>query len=361
MTSTNVGASCPAGSRTSERGVAPAILATPLPDGSVRCDLCAHRCLVRPGRRGICGVRENRAGSFVTLVYGEAVAAELDPIEKKPLYHVLPGTTAYSIATRGCSFHCRFCQNWAIAQAPREGVRTRSFRLPPHEVVARAVALRARSIAYTYVEPTIFAEYVLDTARLAKPAGLLNVLVTNGYQTPEALDVLGPWIDAANVDLKGFSDRFYRRVCGARLAPVLDALVGMRRHGIFVEVTTLLVPGENDDMGEIRELTAWLVRELGPDTPWHVSRFFPAHLMTDHPPTPLGSIVEAVGIGRSAGLRHIYPGNVWGAGGELSDDTRCAGCGATLIVRRGYAVTADRIVDGACPTCRTPIAGIWAR
>ena len=349
------------GSCASERGIAPAILATPLPDGSVRCDLCAHRCLIRPGRRGICGVRENRSGALVTLVYGEAVAAELDPIEKKPLYHVLPGTTAYSIATRGCSFHCRFCQNLAIAQAPRERVRTRSFQLPPEDVVARALALGARSIAYTYVEPTIFAEYVLDTARLARPTGLLNLMITNGYQTPEALDAFGPWIDAANVDLKGFSDRFYRRVCGARLAPVLDALTGMRRRGIFVEVTTLLVPGENDDLGEIRELTAWLVRELGPDTPWHVSRFFPAHLMTDHPPTPLATVVQAAGIGRTAGLRHVYLGNMWGEVVDFPDDTRCHLCGTTLIRRRGYTVAAERIVKGACPTCRTPIAGIWAR
>lgn len=344
----------------SERGVAPAILATPLPDGSVRCDLCAHRCLVRPGRLGICGVRENRAGRLVTLVHGEAVAADLDPIEKKPLYHVLPGTTAFSIATRGCNFHCRFCQNWMIAQAPREGLRPPSFRLPPEAVVAEALAAGARSVAYTYVEPTIFAEYVLDTARLARPAGLLGLLVTNGYQTPEALDAFAPWIDAANVDLKSFSDRFYRQICGARLEPVLETLVGMRRRGIWVEVTTLLVPGLNDDPGELRELTAWLVRELGPETPWHVSRFFPAHRMADLPPTPLATIRAAVELGRVAGLHHVYPGNVPSTGADLPDDTRCAGCGRTLVVRRGYAVLLNRIVEGGCPACRTPIGGIWA-
>jgi pyruvate formate lyase activating enzyme len=342
------------------RGVVPAVLATPLPDGSVRCDLCAHRCLIRPNRFGICGVRENRAGQLVSLVHGEAVAASLDPIEKKPLYHVAPGSLAYSIATRGCNFHCRFCQNWAIAQAPREGLPRVSFRLPPESVVAEALAGGARSVAYTYVEPTIFAEYVLDTARLARSIGLLGLLVTNGYQTPEALDLLAPWIDAANVDLKSFSDRFYRRTCGARLAPVLDSLLGMRRRGIWVEVTTLVIPGYNDDPDELRALTHWLVHELGPDTPWHVSRFFPAHRMASLPITPLATIRAAVGIGRAAGLHHVYPGNVPTYRDDLSDDTRCAGCGHALVRRMGYAVLENRIVDGACPDCRAPIGGIWA-
>jgi pyruvate formate lyase activating enzyme len=340
--------------------VVPAVLATRLADGSARCDLCAHRCLIRPNRVGICGVRENRAGDLVSLVHGEAVAASLDPIEKKPLYHVFPGSLAYSIATRGCNFHCRFCQNWVIAQAPREGLHSVSFRLPPESVVAEALARGARSVAYTYVEPTIFAEYVLDTARLARPIGLLGLLVTNGYQTPEALDLLAPWIDAANVDLKSFSDRFYRRTCGARLAPVLDTLVGMRRRGIWVEVTTLIIPGHNDDPDELRALTGWLVRELGPETPWHVSRFFPAHRMASLPITPLATIRAAVGIGRAAGLLHVYPGNVPSIGGDLSSDTRCAGCGHALVRRRGYAILENRIVDGGCPDCRAPIAGIWA-
>jgi pyruvate formate lyase activating enzyme len=342
-----------------EPGVAPAILGTRLADGSIRCDLCAHRCLIRQGRLGICGVRENRAGRLVTLVHGEAVAASLDPIEKKPLYHVLPGSLAYSIATRGCNFHCQFCQNWAIAQAPREGLRPPTIPLAPSSVVAESLAANARSVAYTYVEPTVFAEYLIDTARLARPAGLLGLLITNGYQTPEALEVLAPWIDAANVDLKSFSDRFYRRICGARLAPVLETLVGLRRRGIWVEVTTLIIPGHNDDPGELRELTGWLARELGPDTPWHVSRFFPAHRMAAVPITPLATIRAAVGIGRAAGLRHVYPGNVQSLGGDLSDDTRCGGCGHVIVRRRGYTVLENRVVDGGCPDCRTPIGGIW--
>jgi pyruvate formate lyase activating enzyme len=333
----------------------PAILAEPKPGGAVKCVACAHRCLIRPGRRGICGVRENRGGDLVSLVYGGVVAAAVEPIEKKPFFHAFPGSLAFSIATSGCNFHCRFCQNWEIAQAHREGTHPEVRPLPPASVVARAVAAGARSVAYTYVEPTVFVEYVVDTARLAREAGLANLLVTNGYQTPEALDVLGPLTDAANVDLKGFSDRFYRRVCGARLAPVLDALIGMRERGIWVEVTTLLVPGLNDDPGELRALAKWLVDELGPETPWHVSRFFPAYRMADLAPTPSQTIARTVEIGRAAGLRHVYSGNLGSAG---DDDTACAACGEVLIRRRGFEVVANLLARGACPTCGHRLVGI---
>lgn len=338
-----------------EPGVVPAILAESLPDRSVRCHACAHRCLIRPGRRGICQVRQNRDGTLVSLVYGRAVAATLEPIEKKPLYHAWPGTGAYSISTVGCNFHCRFCQNWEISQAPREGLAPPTIDLPPAEVVARARAAGARSIAYTYVEPTIFIEYALDTARLARAAGLGNVFVTNGYQTPEALELLAPVLDAANVDLKGFSDRFYRRVCGARLQPVLDALVLMRRLGIWVEVTTLVVPGWNDDPGELAALAEWIVSELGPETPWHVSRFFPAYQMLDVPPTPVRTLVETTEIGRRAGLKHVYPGNAPELGGGT---TRCASCGQVLIRRRGYRIVENDLVGGCCPRCGARLAGI---
>jgi len=321
----------------------------------VECTACAHRCLVRPGRLGICGVRENRDGRLVSLVYGGVVAAAVEPIEKKPFFHAFPGSLAFSIATSGCNFHCRFCQNWEIAQAHREGIHPRVTPLPPATIVSRAVAMGARSVAYTYVEPTVFVEYVVDTAGLARDAGLANLLVTNGYQTPEALDVLGPLTDAANVDLKGFSDRFYRRVCGARLAPVLDALIGMRQRGIWVEVTTLLVPGMNDEPAELRALAKWLVDELGAETPWHVSRFFPAYRMADLRPTPSATIARAVEIGRAAGLQHVYSGNLGTAG---DDDTSCAGCGRVLIRRRGFGVVANELVGGACPACIRPLAGI---
>jgi len=342
-------------SSTDGAGVTPAILALPESADEVRCVACAHRCLVRPGRLGICRVRQNRDGRLVSLVYGEVVAAVAEPIEKKPLFHAWPGTLAFSIATRGCNFHCSFCQNWEIAQADREGLHPASAPLPPRSVVARALAAKARSVAYTYVEPTVFIEYIVDTARLAHEAGLANVMVTNGYQTPEALDLLGPLIDAANVDLKGFSDRFYRTVCGARLAPVLDALVGMRERGIWVEVTTLLIPGANDAPEELAALARWITAELGPETPWHVSRFFPAYRMADARHTPLETVRRAVETGRAAGLRHVYAGNV---DGLADDDTRCAGCGRLLLHRRGFGIAASDLVRGACPDCGRHLAGI---
>ena len=340
---------------TNGAGETPAMLALTEQADEVRCVACAHRCLVRPGRRGICHVRENRDGRLISLVYGEAVAAVEEPIEKKPLFHAWPGSLAYSIATRGCNFHCSFCQNWEIAQADREGLRPQTVSLPPRAVVARALAANARSVAYTYVEPTVFIEYVVDAARIAHEAGLANVMVTNGYQTPEALDLLGPLIDAANVDLKGFTDRFYRTVCGARLTHVLDALVGMRERGIWVEVTTLLIPGENDAPGELAALSRWIVAELGPDTPWHVSRFHPGYRWMTEPRTPLETIRRAVDTGRAAGLHHVYAGNV---DGLVDNDTHCPGCGRVLLRRRGFAVVASDLVTGACPDCGRRLAGI---
>jgi pyruvate formate lyase activating enzyme len=339
----------------------PALLGVSEADGAVRCVACAHRCLVRPGRAGICRVRENRGGQLVTTVFGQAVAANADPIEKKPLFHVYPASIAFSIATRGCNFHCLHCQNWTISQAARDGLSVHSFDLPPDAVVAAALAAGSRSVAYTYTEPTVFIEYVVETARLALQAGLANVLVTNGYQTPEALDVLAPLIQAANVDLKSFEDRFYRRILGARLAPVLATLVGMRRRGIWVEVTTLLIPGLNDDPDQLSLLAGWIANELGPETPWHVSRFFPTYRLTDLDPTPAATIRRAVEIGRAAGLHHVYSGNL--ADGD--DDTCCAGCGETLIRRRGFVAVREALVDGRCARCGHSLAGVglaeWSR
>jgi pyruvate formate lyase activating enzyme len=338
-----------------EAPATPALLAVAEADGAVRCVACAHRCLLRPGRAGICRVRENRDGTLVTLVFGQAVAANADPIEKKPLFHFYPGSVAFSIATRGCNFHCLHCQNWAISQVDRTGMTAPSFPLSPARVVSAARAAGSRSIAYTYTEPTVFIEYVLETARLAGEAGLANVLVTNGYQTPEALDLLGPTIAAANVDLKSFDDRFYRRICGARLAPILESLVGMRERGIWVEVTTLLIPGLNDDPSQLEALARWIVAELGPETPWHVSRFFPTYRLTDLDPTPTSTVDRTVKIGRTAGLSHVYSGNM----SDGDEDTRCAGCGETLIRRLGFrARPAPALVDGCCAACGRVVAGI---
>jgi pyruvate formate lyase activating enzyme len=348
------------------RGVALALLATPVEDPlaplsghtaaqTIRCDVCAHRCVIREGRSGICQVRENRNGTLVSLVYGEAVAVHVEPIEKKPFFHVLPGTDALSISTVGCNFHCRYCQNWEISQAPREGFHLPTRTLPPEQVVREALAAGARSIAYTYVEPAVFLEYALDTARLAHDAGLVNLFVTNGYETPEALELLAPVLDAANVDLKAFDDRFYRRICGARLEPVKETLIAMRRLGIWVEVTTLVVPGENDDPAELGAAADWIARELGPETPWHLSRFYPAYRMADWSVTPVATLREAARIGRQAGLRHVYVGNV---PGEDDTDTRCTGCGRVLIRRDGYRVARVALRGNACPDCGTPLAGL---
>ncbi len=332
----------------------PAILGVAEADQSVRCVACAHRCLIRPGRQGICRVRENRAGELVTLVYGQAVAANADPIEKKPLFHVYPGSVAFSIATRGCNFHCRHCQNWSIAQAERESLKAPTFALTPAAVVAAALRPGSRSGAYTYTEPTIFIEYVVETARLARQAGLANLLVTNGYQTPEALDVLAPLVEAANVDLKSFDDTFYRRVCGARLAPVLATLTGMRERGIWVEVTTLLIPGLNDNEGRLAALARWIVAELGPETPWHVTRFLPHLRLCYVEPTAVGTLERARKIGLAAGLEYVYLGNV---PGHAAENTHCSRCGELLIRRYGLAVVGTVLSKGRCPHCGHAIPG----
>jgi pyruvate formate lyase activating enzyme len=327
------------------------------PDGSVVCHLCAHRCRIRPGLRGICGVRENREGALVSLAADRLVAAEVDPIEKKSFFHFLPGSTAYSIATAGCNFHCRFCQNWAIAQWPREhpGRPLPGEPVAPRDIVGAARAARCASIAYTYTEPTIFLELALATSRLAAEAGLRNVFVTNGYMTPEALALITPVLHAANVDLKSFSDRYYRKVCGATLPPVLDTIRGMRGRGIWVEITTLLIPGHNDDDAELAALARWL-SETDRDMPWHVSAFFPAYKMTATPPTPLATLERAARIGREAGLRYVYAGNI---PGEERESTACPGCGDVVVRRRGFAVLGNRLQRGRCPRCRTVLAGVW--
>jgi len=330
-----------------------AMLWDPAKDGAVACRLCAHRCVIKPGKLGVCAVRENRDGRLVTLVYGEVVAAHVDPIEKKPLYHFWPGSTALSVATPGCNFRCGFCQNWQISQAPRRkggGIAGEPFA--PEAVVRAALDEGCRSISYTYTEPTIFFEYAFDTARLAKEAGLLNNFVTNGYMTAEALETVRPVLDAANVDLKAFRDETYKKVCGARLEPVLETIRGMRAMGIWVEVTTLIVPGLNDGAEEIGAI-ARFIASVDPDIPWHISRFHPDFEYTEAPATPLATLRAAAVAGRREGLRYIYVGNVPGE----SEDTRCRTCGTALIRRRGFTVLANVLVGSRCPKCGTELPG----
>jgi pyruvate formate lyase activating enzyme len=323
----------------------------------VQCNLCRHRCVIKNGRKGICGVRENRDGVLTSLVYGKLIARHVDPIEKKPLFHVSPGSLSYSVATVGCNFKCRFCQNAEIAQMPADqgGLVMGDFRRPD-EIVAAAKDSGCASIAYTYTEPTVYFELAYETARLAHEAGLLNVFVTNGFMSPEALHLIHPYLDAANVDLKAYNEDFYKTVCSARLEPVKETLILMKRLGIFVEVTTLLIPGLNTDPAELRRLADFLAGSLGTDTPWHISRFHPTYRLLDHAVTPLADLKNAGKIGLEAGLKYVYMGNV---SGETGENTACGGCGKRLIDRIGFTVTKNRIQSGnICPACGQIIPGI---
>jgi pyruvate formate lyase activating enzyme len=325
------------------------------PNGRVRCNLCAHRCIIDDGKKGVCQVRENQGGTLYTLVYGWTIAQHIDPVEKKPLLHFYPGSTAYSIATPGCNFRCRWCMNWEISQMPRERhLIMIEKETSPEQIVAAAKRAGCRSIAYTYTEPTIFLEYAYDTARLAHDAGLANIYVTNGYMTEEMLETFQPYLDAANVDLKAFCDETYRKYVGARLQPVLDSLKTMKRLGIWLEVTTLVIPGINDDLAELKDAAKFVASELGVDTPWHISRFFPAYKMTDVPATPISTLQQTREIGLEAGLRYVYRGNVMGG-----EDTFCHACGRLLIRRSGCWILENHIQpDGRCPDCSTPVTGM---
>jgi pyruvate formate lyase activating enzyme len=332
-----------------------ALLWKPEPEGRVACGLCSHRCLIAPGKFGTCGVRENRSGSLWTHVYGEVIAAHVDPIEKKPLYHFYPGSKSFSLATAGCNFRCPFCQNWQISQSRvRDGGGGRGEALEPKEAVRLAKAYGCRSISYTYTEPTIFFEYAADTGRLAKAEGLANNFVTNGYMTAETLEAARGWLDACNVDLKAFREKTYKDVCGAHLEPVLESIRLMRRLGMWVEVTTLVVPGLNDSPEELRDMARFLAG-VGRDIPWHISRFHPDYKYTEAPATPIETLERAASLGAEEGLHYIYIGNVWGA----ADDTRCPKCGTTLIKRRGFSASGVKIKDGRCSKCGQGIAGIY--
>lgn len=325
------------------------------PESRTRCGLCSHRCLIGPGTRGICGVRENREGTLFSLVYGALVAENVDPIEKKPLFHFLPGSRSYSIATVGCNFRCAFCQNHEISQTPRERDRVAGQPGTPAQVVENALECGAKSISYTFTEPTVYFEFALDTARIARAKGLRNVFVTNGYMTGEMLQLIAPLLDAANVDLKAFSDEFYRKLCGGTLGPVLESLRMMKDLGIWVEVTTLLIPHFNDSEAEIRQIAAF-VASLGTETPWHIGRFFPRYRMATEPPTPAAAILEAAQIGHTSGLKYVYGGNIPGDTGE---NTFCFHCGHLLIGRYGFSVKRLDLEKSACPHCGTPLEGIF--
>ncbi|QQR67318.1 MAG: AmmeMemoRadiSam system radical SAM enzyme [Candidatus Brocadia sp.] len=324
-------------------------------DGKVRCRLCNHYCIIKDGKRGICGVRENRDGRLFSLVYGRSIATGVEPIENKPFFHFYPGTTAYSIATVGCNFHCLNCQNWEISQMPKTGEGgIIGKKLLPEEIVANAKRLGCKSIAYTYTEPTIFFEYAYDTARLAHKEGIKNVFVTNGYTSGEAIKEIAPFLDAANVDLKSFDEDFYRKICGAKLQPVLDNIRLYRELAIWVEVTTLIIPGYSDDKKQLRAI-AEFIKGIGEDIPWHITAFYPAYKLPDVPPTTIESLRRAREIGIKAGLKYVYEGNVPGEGGE---NTYCYHCGEAVITRYRFEIRENKLTEGKCPKCKNQIDGV---
>lgn len=329
-----------------------AILYEKIMGNKVKCGVCNHRCVIDDGKKGICGVRKNEGGTLYTLVYGKAIAENVDPMEKKPLFHFMPGTLSLSIAAVGCNFRCLHCQNADISQVSKE----RAFEdsdlilgknLPPEKVIEDALAENCPSISYTYTEPTIFVEYALDTMKLARKKGLKNIWVSNGYMTKETIDEIAPYLDAINVDLKGFTEEFYAEVCGARLEPVLENLKDIKKRGIWLEITTLLITGKNDSPEELKGMAEFIKNNLGDDIPWHISRFFPAYKIIDLPPTEVKIIREAVEIGKAAGLKYVYSGNV---PGDTFEDTYCPKCKEKMINRVGYLV--ERFDDnGKCSNC----------
>ncbi len=326
------------------------LLWRPRPKQRVQCLLCRHFCRLEPGTRGLCGVRENQGGALVTLAAEGVIAWQVDPVEKKPLYHYLPGTKTFSFATAGCNFSCRWCQNAHISAPPRGAVPCTPAR--PQDLVQAALDSGCRSLAFTYTEPTVFFELMLATAVMARQNGLGTLMVSNGYQSPACLNILAPHIQAANIDLKCFRQSTYKKFCNASLAPVLDNLRRMAALGLWLEITTLVIPGINDSPAELADIAAFIANELGPHTPWHVSAFHPAHLLNPHPATPPSSLTLAADLGQKAGLHFVYKGNIGPA-----NATSCPHCGRVAVARNTFK--APSLPGGLCPHCGAALPGIW--
>ncbi len=325
-----------------------------LEENKVGCYLCAHLCKIKDERIGICGVRKNIGGTLYTLVYEKLISENIDPIEKKPLFHFQPGSSSFSVATVGCNFRCLHCQNYNLAQMPKDRKKILGESVSPSTIVDTAIRYGCKSIAYTYTEPTIFMEYAYDTAVIATNKDIKNVLVTNGYMTTKVIDETTPFFQAANIDLKSFRPRHYKRVCGAKLEPILESIKHMKASGIWVEVTTLVIPTENDSEEELREIARFIV-SVGADIPWHISAFYPTYKMTNLPRTPVTTLHKAREIGLKEGLRYVYTGNVPGDSGE---NTYCYNCGKILIERYGYTISGYHLEDSSCPSCGTHIDGV---
>ena len=336
-------------------GRAPSPWFEPVGDGALRCTLCPHRCRLADGQRGRCRVRENRGGTGTTLTYGNPSLVQLDPVERKPFFHVLPGSRALSVSTAGCPLACRFCEVWDMALvAPEELV---AYDLPPEALVRHAQEVGATAVSFAFGEPVAFFEYAVDTAALARAAGLRVLVHTSGYLEEAPLAYLAPLVDAVNVDLKAFDETFYRDSCGGELAPVLRTLRFLHDAGVHLELTHPLIPTLNDDVAQTRAMCRWIVDELGRDTPLHVSRFYPLYQLTNLPPTPVSALDRARSIAFEEGLRHVYVGRVTGHEGE---NTFCPHCGAIAVARLGFLVEEVAIDDGRCRACGGAIAGRWA-
>jgi pyruvate formate lyase activating enzyme len=339
-------------------GVKEALLYEKLDNRMVHCYLCAHQCKIADSKFGFCGVRENAGGVLYTHAYGHVVAAQIDPIEKKPLYHFLPGSKSFSIAVAGCNFRCGFCQNWEISQAPIRGEQVNGLlgeEFTPQDLVGEALNNGCQSISYTYTEPTIFFEYALETAKLAKARGLKNVFVTNGYMTSNCLKEIAPFLDAVNVDLKFFKDSSYKKICFASLVPVLDSIKLMNDLGLWLEITTLVIPGVNDSDEELKDIAKFIFN-VSKDIPWHVSRFHPDYGFTGYTTTPEETLKRAQAIGESAGLKFVYAGNVYGWG----NDTFCPFCKKLLIKRDALSIMEYNIQVGKCVHCKNTVPGLFA-
>jgi len=334
-------------------------LSKKLGSGKVLCEACAQACKLGEGEYGICGVRRVENGELHLLVYGLAAAVNVDPVEKKPMFHFLPKSRAFSLGTVGCNFSCTFCQNFDISQFPKEHEhQIVGHELPPKRIVELAIENGCDSIAYTYNEPIVFFEYTYDTAKLAHEKGLKNIYVTSGFETRKAIDLLAPYIDGMNIDIKGFTEEFYKEICGGRLKPVLEAVKYAHEKGIWIEITTLLIPGKNDSDEEIRNI-ARFIAEVDPAIPWHLSAFHPTYKMLDVPRTPGSTLRRAYKIGKEEGLKYLYVGNI---DDEDFESTYCPGCGKRVIDRSGSIgqyVTNELDENGICPHCGYRLEGVW--
>jgi len=324
-----------------------------LAGGAVQCQLCPRFCVLAEGEIGFCRVRKNIQGKLHSLVYSQPVSIHLDPIEKKPLFHFLPGTMAYSIATVGCNLRCLYCQNWEISQVSPEQVK--SVKMTPEQVVEQALASGAKSIAYTYSEPTVFYEYMLETAKLARQKGLKNIMISAGYINPEPLKELCQYLDAIKIDLKAFNDNFYKRIVGGELAPVLETLKTIKQQDVWLEIVYLVIPGENDQPEEIKAMSRWIKENLGEDVPLHFSRFHPMYKLINLPPTPEQTVKNLRQIALNEGLKYVYTGNL---GNEETESTYCSTSKQAAIKRQGYFIKTINLTDGRCPDGEK-IPGIW--